>query len=88
MTDHPAQNRREIAALKHDHGARWQIEHEPELDAWIAVRKSPDGRHIRVLVAHDPPACVASWKPWNTTNPARTTPRVSPSRAAGGSPGR
>ena len=54
MTDHPAQNRREIAALRHDHGGRWQIEHDPELDVWIAVRKSPDGRHIRVLVAHDP----------------------------------
>ena len=54
MTDHPAPPAAEIAALMHDHGARWQIEHEPDLDAWVAVRKSPDGRHIRVLVAHDP----------------------------------
>jgi hypothetical protein len=53
MTDHPAQPA-EVAALLHDHGDRWQIEHEDGLDVWTAVRKSPDGRHIRVLVAHDP----------------------------------
>ena len=54
MTDHPAPPATEIAALMRDHGGRWQIEHTAELGAWIAVRKSPDGRHIRVLVAHDP----------------------------------
>ena len=54
MTDHPPPPAAEIAALRHDHGGRWQIEHTEELDAWIAVRKSPDGRHIRVIVAHDP----------------------------------
>jgi hypothetical protein len=53
MTDHPAQPA-EIAALIHDHGERWQIEHDPGLDVWTAVRQSPDGRHIRVLVARDP----------------------------------
>ena len=53
MNDHPAQPV-EIAALIHDHGERWQIEHTGDLDVWTAVRKSPDGRHIRVLVARDP----------------------------------
>jgi hypothetical protein len=53
MNDHPAQPA-EIAALIHDHGERWQLEHDSGLDVWTAVRRSPDGRHIRVLVAHDP----------------------------------
>jgi len=53
MTDHPAQPA-EIAALIHDHGEQWQIEHDPGLNVWTAVRRSPDGRHIRVLVARDP----------------------------------
>jgi hypothetical protein len=53
MTDHPAQPT-EIAALMRDHGGTWQIEHTEELNVWTAVRRSPDGRHIRVLVAHDP----------------------------------
>ena len=55
MTDHRAQPA-EIAALMHDHGERWQIEHDPGMDVWSAVRRSPDGRHIRVLIAHDPAA--------------------------------
>ncbi|HEX7268550.1 MAG TPA: hypothetical protein VF256_14130 [Streptosporangiaceae bacterium] len=53
MTDHPPQPA-EIAALIHDAGERWQIEHDTGLDVWTAVRRSPDGRHIRVLVARDP----------------------------------
>jgi hypothetical protein len=53
MSDHPSQPA-EIAALIHDAGERWQIEHDPDLDVWTAVRRSPDGRHIRVLVARDP----------------------------------
>jgi hypothetical protein len=55
MTDLPAQPA-EIAALIHDHGERWQLERDPGLDVWTAVRRSPDGRHIRVLVARDPAA--------------------------------
>jgi hypothetical protein len=35
-------------------GERWQVEHVSDLDVWAAVRKSPDGKHIRVLVARDP----------------------------------
>jgi hypothetical protein len=53
MNDHPAQPA-EIAALIHDHGERWQLEHDPGLNVWTAVRRSRDGRHIRVLVARDP----------------------------------
>jgi hypothetical protein len=53
MTDLPSHTA-ELAALMHDHGERWQIEHDSGLDVWSAVRKSPDGRHIRVLIAHDP----------------------------------
>ena len=53
MSDHPAQPA-EIAALIHDHGEHWQIEHTGDLDVWTAVRRSADGRHIRVLVARDP----------------------------------
>ncbi len=53
MNDHPARPA-EIAALIHDHGERWQIEHTGDLDVWTAVRRSRDGRHIRVLVARDP----------------------------------
>jgi hypothetical protein len=53
MNDHPAQPA-EIAALIHDHGEHWQIEHSGDLDVWTAVRRSRDGRHIRVLVARDP----------------------------------
>jgi hypothetical protein len=53
MNDHPAQPA-EIAALIHDHGERWQIEHTGDLNVWTAVRRSADGRHIRVLVARDP----------------------------------
>ena len=54
MTDHPAAQPSELADLLHDHGAHWQIEHTGELNVWIAVRRSADGRHIRVLVAYDP----------------------------------
>ena len=54
MTDHPAAAPSEMANLLHDHGSDWQIEHEPGLDVWTAVQRSPDGRHIRVLVAYDP----------------------------------
>jgi hypothetical protein len=53
MTDLPAQPA-DIAALIHDHGERWQIEHTGDLNVWTAVRRSRDGRHIRVLVARDP----------------------------------
>ena len=53
MNDHPPQPA-EIAALIHDHGEHWQIEHTGDLNVWTAVRRSPDGRHIRVLVARDP----------------------------------
>jgi hypothetical protein len=53
MNDHPAQPA-EIAALMRDHGGTWQIEHDTGMDVWTAVRKSADGRHIRVLIAHDP----------------------------------
>jgi hypothetical protein len=53
MTDHPPQPA-EIAALIHDHGEHWQIEHTGDLNVWTAVRRSADGRHIRVLVARDP----------------------------------
>ena len=53
MTDLPAQPP-DIAALLHDFGAAWQLEYEPGLDVWTAVRRSRDGRHIRVLVARDP----------------------------------
>jgi hypothetical protein len=52
MNDHPAPQPAEVAALMRDHGGRWQIEHT-HLGVWTAVRKSPDGRHVRVLVAHD-----------------------------------
>jgi hypothetical protein len=52
MNDDPAQPA-EIAALMHDHGERWQIEHTGDLNVWTAVRRSPDGRHIRVLVGRD-----------------------------------
>jgi hypothetical protein len=36
-----------------DHGGRWQIEHTEDLSVWTVVCRSPDGRHIRVPVAHD-----------------------------------
>jgi hypothetical protein len=52
MADHPAPQPAEAAALLHEHGGRWQIEHTG-LSVWTAVRKSPDGRHISMLVAHD-----------------------------------
>ncbi len=38
----------------HDAGERWQVEHVADLDVWTAVRRSPDGRHIRMLVARSP----------------------------------
>jgi hypothetical protein len=53
VNDHPPQPA-EIAALLHDFGAAWQLEYTEELDVWSAVRRSPDGRHIRVVVARDP----------------------------------
>ncbi len=31
----------------------WQIE-RPALDVWSAVKKSADGRHIRVIIAYGP----------------------------------
>jgi hypothetical protein len=37
-----------------EHGERWQIEHTENLNVWTAVRRSAGGRHIRVVVAHDP----------------------------------
>ena len=54
MNDDPAQQPSEIANLLHDHGADWQIEYIEDLNVWSAVRRSPDGRHIRVLIARDP----------------------------------
>jgi hypothetical protein len=86
MSDHPPQPA-EIAALIHDHGEHWQIEHTGDLDVWTAVRRSPDGRHIRVLVAHDPTSLrgkletVEADEPGDLDLPNRP---VSPSRAAGG----
>jgi hypothetical protein len=53
MNDDPAQPA-EIAALMRDHAGTWQIEHTEDLNVWTAVRRSPDGRHIRTLVARDP----------------------------------
>jgi hypothetical protein len=52
MTDHPAPQPAEIAALMRDHGGAWQIEYTASLDVWTAVRKSP--RHVRVVVARTP----------------------------------
>jgi hypothetical protein len=49
----------EVAALLHEHGGAWQIEYVSGLDVWSAVRKSPDGRHMHVLVARDPAALSA-----------------------------
>jgi len=54
MPDHSAPQPSEIANLLHDHGADWQIEYIEDLNVWSAVRRSPDGRHTRVLVARDP----------------------------------
>jgi hypothetical protein len=31
-------------------GDRWQIELESTLGVWSALRRSPDGRHIRCLI--------------------------------------
>jgi hypothetical protein len=55
MTDHPT-DPRDIAALLNAHASEWQIEHDTELGVWTAVRRSPDGRHVRVLVGRDPAA--------------------------------
>jgi hypothetical protein len=52
MTEHTPDPRDLAALLAHEDG--WQIEHETGLNVWTAVRKSPDGRHIRVLVGRDP----------------------------------
>jgi hypothetical protein len=87
MNDHPAQPA-EIAALMHEHGGRRQIEREPDLDVWTAVRRSPDGRHIRVLVAHDPASLRGKLETAEADEPAQTTRLVSPSPVAGGSWGR
>ena len=73
MTDHPAQPA-EIAALMHDHGERWQIEHEPGLNVWTAVRRSPDGRHIRVLVGRDIEALRGKLETVETDEPGPGNP--------------
>jgi hypothetical protein len=39
-------------ALLSDYGVEWQI--STEGGAWIAARKSTDGRHIEVHAGHDP----------------------------------
>jgi hypothetical protein len=44
-----------VAALIDGHPG-WQVEHDTGLNVWHAVRKSADGRHIRVLVGRDPAA--------------------------------
>jgi hypothetical protein len=36
--------------LQRRFGERWQIELEHTLGVWSAVRKSADGRHIRVII--------------------------------------
>jgi hypothetical protein len=56
MNDHSSPQPSEIAELMHDHGQRWQIEHDPAMGVWTAVHRSPDGRHIRMLVARTPAA--------------------------------
>jgi hypothetical protein len=66
-----------------DHGGRWQIEHTEELDAWTAVRNSPDGRHIRVLVARDPASLRGKLETVEAENPAPATRRVSPGWISG-----
>jgi hypothetical protein len=54
MNDHLAPQPAEVEALMRDHGGRWQIEHDTGMDVWSAVRRSGDGRHIRLLVARSP----------------------------------
>jgi hypothetical protein len=73
MNDHPAQPA-EIAALIHDHGERWQIEHTGDLDVWTAVRRSRDGRHIRVLVARDPASLRGKLETVETNEPGPENP--------------
>jgi hypothetical protein len=53
MDDHPIPRPVDVAALLDECGDRWQAEHDTELDVWTAVRRSADGRHIRVLVGRD-----------------------------------
>jgi hypothetical protein len=36
--------------LERLYGDRWQIELESTLGVWSALRRSPDGRHIRCLI--------------------------------------
>ncbi len=41
-------------------GDRWQLAYQSDLGVWSAERKSPDGRHVRFLAAHDPAELAAS----------------------------
>lgn len=51
MNDHPRLTSPAPADPLAPFRDEWQIE-RPALDVWSAVRKSPDGRHIRVIIAH------------------------------------
>ena len=42
-----------LAGLMHDFGDQWQIAFEQDVNAWTALKRPPDGRHIRYLVAHE-----------------------------------
>ena len=50
MDDHPSPASLAPADPLAPFRDQWQIE-RPALDVWSAVRKSPDGRHIRVIIA-------------------------------------
>ena len=74
MTDHRAPQPSEMADLLHDHGAHWQIEHTSELNVWIAVHRSADGRHIRVLVAYDAASLRGKLKDAGSDDPGPGNP--------------
>jgi hypothetical protein len=65
-----------------EHGGRWQIEHTEDFDVWTAIRKSPDGRQVRILVSRDPVGLRRKLAAAEHDGPA--TPGGAPGAARGG----
>ena len=40
--------------LRHEYGDRWVISFDPDMRAWSAEQRSPDGRQRRYITQHSP----------------------------------
>ncbi len=65
----PGAESTESGELQRQYGDRWQIELESTLGVWSALRRSPDGRHIRVIIGRDAAELMAKLETAETVEP-------------------